>query len=349
MHSPKIQFAFLVFFLALVSAESYLRCFDRRFASYGERNGSHEYVSMYSQNILKSIGDLVYGERRTREKNSRTGKKEFHYASSFNSINMRDMEHPLPKPFGEYRIASLGDSFTEGVGAPQDQTWPRLLQKMLPSVNGLRTRVMNCGVNGDDTVNELQTLRERVLAYKPDMVIVAVNRSDITDIATRGGQERIGRPFYRPPGSPWWEFLFGSSFLVRHFVQGILGYDWTLKSSAELKAGDARALDTIYQTIMDFAHLSGERGFRLVAVFHPMKHELEKGDWPLDGLIGRLAGEKDILAVNLLEHYKAECAKSGVPASDIYWPIDLHHNARGYELFARGVAEAISKTPGIKN
>ncbi|MBI5845809.1 MAG: hypothetical protein HZB23_14215 [Deltaproteobacteria bacterium] len=280
---------------------------------------------------------------------SRTVNKEFHYESSFNFINMRDIEHPLRKAPYEYRIAALGDSFTEGVGVAQDQTWPRLLQKMLPSVNGLRTRVMNCGIVSHDTVDELQVLRERVLAFRPDMVIVAVNSSDITDIATKGGQERIGRPFYRPPGSPWWEFLFGSSFLVRHFVQGILGYDWTLKSSAELKAGDARALDAIYQTIMDFAHLSGERGFALVAVFHPMKHELEKGGWPLDGLIGRLAGEKDILVVNLLEYYKAECAKSGVPASDIYWPVDLHHNARGYELFARGVAEAISKTPGIKN
>jgi len=208
---------------------------------------------------------------------------------------------------------------------------------------------MNCGVKGYDTVNELTELEENYLNYKPDMVIVAINSSDIVDILVRGGKERIGRPFYKPPGSPRWEIFFGSSYIVRLFVQGILGYDWTLKSERQRNADTQRGLDIIYQTVLDFKKLSKDHGFRLVTVFHPTVQELINDSWQFDGIIEKLSEDNDIAVINLLVYYKAMCEKLRIRASDIYWPVDLHHNPMGYRLFASGVADAIAKLPDSAN
>ena len=49
-----------------------------------------------------------------------------------NSAEMRDREHPLDKPEGVYRIAVLGDEYSEAFDVPIQRTWwwqlPRALQ-----------------------------------------------------------------------------------------------------------------------------------------------------------------------------------------------------------------------------
>ena len=49
-----------------------------------------------------------------------------------NSAEMRDREHPLDKPAGIYRIAVLGDEYSEAFDVPIQRTWwwqlPRALQ-----------------------------------------------------------------------------------------------------------------------------------------------------------------------------------------------------------------------------
>ena len=93
-----------------------------------------------------------------------------------NSDGLRDREHTKAKPAGTFRIAVLGESFTEAMHVPMEQTFWFLLQQKLQQCNafpGKQVEVINFGVSGYGTAQELLTLRQKVWAYSPDLVILA--------------------------------------------------------------------------------------------------------------------------------------------------------------------------------
>ena len=93
-----------------------------------------------------------------------------------NSHGLRDREHAVEKPPGTLRIAVLGDSFAEAVQVPAQETFWATLERELAACEALGGRpveVLNFGVSGYGTAQALLTLRDRVLAYRPDLVILA--------------------------------------------------------------------------------------------------------------------------------------------------------------------------------
>lgn len=94
---------------------------------------------------------------------------------TINSRGLRDREHTLQKPAGSYRIAVLGDSYTEALNVEVDQAWWAVLERELAdcrALNGLIPEVINFGVSGYGTAQELLMLRHRVRDYHPDLVIL---------------------------------------------------------------------------------------------------------------------------------------------------------------------------------
>ena len=55
--------------------------------------------------------------------------------------------------------------------------------------------------------------------------------------------------------------------------------------------------------------------------------------------------ERGILYLDLHDHFRKHVAPG--KESDIYWPIDKHFNAKGYEILAMGVADALPEIPGF--
>jgi hypothetical protein len=93
-----------------------------------------------------------------------------------NSDGLRDREHALQKPAGKLRIAVLGDSYVEGMNVSLEQTFPAVLERDLSHCAALENRkveVINFGVSGYGTTQELLTLREHVWKYDPDLVLLA--------------------------------------------------------------------------------------------------------------------------------------------------------------------------------
>jgi len=93
-----------------------------------------------------------------------------------NSHGFRDAERSYEKPPNVVRIAVLGNSWTEAMQVPLDMTYCSLLERKLnelPCFAGKRVEVLNFGVSGYSTAQELLTLRQDVWKYRPDMVIVA--------------------------------------------------------------------------------------------------------------------------------------------------------------------------------
>jgi len=93
-----------------------------------------------------------------------------------NSHGFRDIERGYDKPANTFRIAVLGNSWTEALQVPLDKTYCSMLEHKLAEQScfpGKQIEALNLGVSGYSTAQELLLLREQVWKYHPDVVIVA--------------------------------------------------------------------------------------------------------------------------------------------------------------------------------
>ena len=121
-----------------------------------------------------------------------------------NSLGYRDVEHPRAKPSGVFRIAVLGDSFTEARQVDLEYTFWKLLETKLETAGALAGRkveAMSFGIGGYGTSQELITLEKDVLGFSPDLVLLAYfNGNDLQNNSRSLSQRLRGewlRPFHR--------------------------------------------------------------------------------------------------------------------------------------------------------
>jgi len=88
------------------------------------------------------------------------------------TAGLRDREPTVEKPPGTVRIAVLGDSFTEALQVAAEETFWAVLERALqscPAYAGRAVEVINFGVGGYGTAQELLTWREQASRYAPDL------------------------------------------------------------------------------------------------------------------------------------------------------------------------------------
>ena len=93
----------------------------------------------------------------------------------FNSHGMRDRERTLEKPPHTFRIAFLGDSYIEAKQVELEDTVAAVLERRLANCPNLRAReveVLNFGVSGYGTTQQLLMFEERARRFAPDLVIL---------------------------------------------------------------------------------------------------------------------------------------------------------------------------------
>jgi lysophospholipase L1-like esterase len=81
------------------------------------------------------------------------------------------------KPAGTLRVMMFGDSTVVGRAVAQDQTVNAQLERALGSV-GVRAEVINAGVEGYSTDQELLRIEELLPLYRPDIVTLTVCEND---------------------------------------------------------------------------------------------------------------------------------------------------------------------------
>ncbi|MFO0982048.1 MAG: SGNH/GDSL hydrolase family protein [Planctomycetota bacterium] len=109
-----------------------------------------------------------------------------------NALGFRNREIAIAKPAGLTRILCLGDSMTFGLQIlREDGPYPQQLEKLLNQGEPTpRYEVLNAGVSGYGTDQEVATLRTRLLGLAPDIVTIGFFPSnDVTDNLYQGEKE----------------------------------------------------------------------------------------------------------------------------------------------------------------
>jgi len=102
---------------------------------------------------------------------------------ALNAHGLRDEEIPYAKPAGEKRILALGDSVTFGWGVDQGKGFCDHMESLLnSSKDDITWQVINAGVNGYNSIQEVTYLRIEGMRYNPDVVILTYVRNDVDAI-----------------------------------------------------------------------------------------------------------------------------------------------------------------------
>jgi lysophospholipase L1-like esterase len=338
--------------LSLFGGELFLKYVYRKHLTYAERNGAFFYVSEYKQHRLQNWGkrwlfkrsdvQITHHHPNTTET---PGSSEFSYSHSYNSLGLRGSE-PAIKGSGHLLILALGDSFTEGIGTPADSTWPVLLQQFLHNEYTDKDVVcINGGVNSSDPFTELLLLKRVLKRYEPDLILLAVNSTDITDYIWRGGMERFqdGKLKYRK--GPLWEFVYQFSYLFRAIIHEWAGHNWMLLNEKQMQLLTAQAYEALTDLIREeFMPIAAETGAQVAVFIHPMRSEIEAGNPALQGWLAEFSQqEPDLTNIDLMKEMQEYFLHNNSNAQDYYWPIDLHHNSKGYELLAKLLKEQLTQ------
>lgn len=173
----------LVLFLAagaaiLVGFEVYLRL-NRTRIIQRPRGGSLSLLESDAEFLIDYTpkGRRLIPDSRVLIKNHRISGRDV--VMEINSLGFRGEEIPRDKLPDEFRVLVLGDSITWASYLPEEETYVKRLEGYLQKPRpGRKVKVINAGVGDIGLKEELDILKERGLAARPDLVILAFYLND---------------------------------------------------------------------------------------------------------------------------------------------------------------------------
>ncbi|MEB3309258.1 MAG: SGNH/GDSL hydrolase family protein [Snowella sp.] len=166
---------------------------------------------------------------------------------AINRDGLRDGEHSVAKPENTFRIAILGDSFSEAIQVNADETFWSAIEKQLPTcaaLQGKQVEVINFGVGDYGTAQELMTLKHHVWKYQPDLVLLEIfTGNDIVNNSQALSPSDRFSPFLKKQGD---QFVMDLSFkdtetyrrrdsFARRFVFNLINHSRVLQVINEAK------------------------------------------------------------------------------------------------------------------
>jgi lysophospholipase L1-like esterase len=262
----------------------------------------------------------------------------YDYRGAANSLGYRDREHQVRKLANTYRVVVLGDSIAAGhLVSRLEDIFARVIEREL-AAEPRTVEVLNFAVSGYNTQQEVETLRERALAFSPDLVLLAycLNDREQNDggILATLRREADGREGFLP----------SSSFLHR---SALFRFVWYRVLEAHNPRGireqhERLSEDTVEQSFADLAKLSRTHGFQvLVAVFPDFRDLSDYQFADQHEFVAELSARHDFWLLDLLPVMK-DCG--GRVARDRYHPNERGHRCAGVAL-AEKIQQLVQSSP----
>jgi hypothetical protein len=258
---------------------------------------------------------------------------------------LRGKDRPYAKPAGVSRILMLGDSMVDGYSVPLENRVSEVLETRL----GPGTEVVNLGVSGYSTDQEMLMLESEGWKYQPDLVALFLYYNDVW----MNGQRLLARytfkPVFRlddagnlaltgvpvPNPAPALEDRFKLYALFRDVVKGspslykmaTLGHGWTA-STVPMPAGAGGTADQfrVYQKedkpelrrvwaitqalLRRMNRETQEHGGRFLVFYAPSRVELSAEEWSQSNIPDTYAPDV------VLQHLTEICTAEGIALLD---------------------------------
>lgn len=123
--------------------------------------------------------DSLLGWRKVPNASGQHITDEYMISENFNSQGIRGPEYPYNKFTDEYRILTLGDSFTEGYTVEFNELFSEVLKRELNNRGDRYYEVINAGTGGYSTDQELLFFQNEGKKYIPDLTILMFCINDV--------------------------------------------------------------------------------------------------------------------------------------------------------------------------
>ena len=115
---------------------------------------------------------------------------------TINSLGMRDREYSVVKPSDTNRILVLGSSYTWGYGVADDEVFTEVLEAKLAEIGDARYEVLNTGVSGWGTDQELLFLTDEGFQLAPNLVVSSFNLTEHPIYNVNSVQFTLAKPMF---------------------------------------------------------------------------------------------------------------------------------------------------------
>jgi lysophospholipase L1-like esterase len=177
-------------------------------------------------------------------------------------------EFNYEKPANVLRVLSIGDSHTQGYEVRQDFTFSAVLERYLRRELNERAEVINAGVSGFSTAEELVFLENEGVKYRPDVVLLGFFANDFEDNLKSGLFEldaqgklvarksehlpgvAIQNAIYSVPGTRW---LSENSYFYSLLFNRVWDY-FKARLAAKASTDAARTTNRPVQEAADFEY-----------------------------------------------------------------------------------------------
>jgi len=257
-----------------------------------------------------------------------------------NNAGYRGRDFSLEKQPGTMRIAFLGDSFGFGSGVKDDDVVTARLEARLNQQSACPIEVYNFSVENYDTADEAALLEQKVLKYRPDLIILWYF---LNDPGMPAPVVATWKPRLFPRSWPWLRRYSVLADFVGAEVDRVILHDLTVKTyHAEHQDSDERWMAT-KRHLERMAGLAKERGIPIYLFIHPELFRL--GRYPFQAIHDKVlttARGYGFRAFDLLEAFRGRDAKA-------LWvhPLDRHPNEEAHRLAAEYVAGVLSQTAAV--
>ena len=291
-----------------------------------------------------------------------------------NAYGYADAEREVAKD--RPRIALIGDSTTEYWEVEEEGRPQYVMERMLER----RVEVLNFGLRGAGTDQELILYRRQAVFFSPDIVVLTFCVNDYGNNAEHGwkpwfelddeapdGVRLAGMPIRgeRLPKPAWWLELVERSFTLRQLKYALVGYGDHFRAGVPLEthlelrpfkrtydAEDQRRLELLQRLIAAIVNYSRARGIKFLLVEGIERPVLDQDQRTRIIEIYGDIFDFDRVTVALEEHSAAMgyellslprlVRERGIDVRTLMHPHDsMHLNAAGAELFSAAVVERI--------
>lgn len=302
--------------------------------------------------------DDLLGWAHTPNQRARFNHRDFSVEVRINSQGMRDSEYPVERT-GKRRMIVLGDSFGWGFGVEHSERFSEILEDVHHD-----WEIINASVSGYGTDQEFLLLRERGMAFKPDVVLLLFYENDFDNnihpeeywhfkplfSIERGRLELQNVPVSMPTISQQLDrFFYGRTYLGGKYLSAkgywltqfelLKGYlppllrplmDHNIGDSHKDSSDKQSTYDVTNQLIKAMNELCKKNASVFILVSVPM-------DAKKRALLQKIAEEHEIPYLPLDAQFESTITR-------VTFPHDAHWNAEGHKLAANAIDTFLIKS-----